>query len=288
MVPLSVSLHICTNDLWTTLPPGRFGFSASLPSYWMIRKCILFCCHSFIHWTNVDSAPSTCQGFSQAGGTAVNTGSLFESHPCLVPLLPWEWFSSEPSSSQLQNAGKYNLPKRWLWKLAMLARVQWWDPGGVLGALSKCWCLNPTPLSSTSSFHAIGFGFRWGDSTFHSCAWVPRQLLFHWKEERLVVGSWSLPLVRSHLNPAFILRQELWPQHTVWTPSFYTEVRGFDGRRLGWAVANSASRSAAALSLSSISLYERISSNHLRNGRLLLFFFFFCFRSFIKKFKDYL
>ena len=148
MVPLSVSLHICTNDLWTTLPPGRFGFSASLPSYWMIRKCILFCCHSFIHWTNVDSAPSTCQGFSQAGGTAVNTGSLFESHPCLVPLLPWEWFSSEPSSSQLQNAGKYNLPKRWLWKLAMLARVQWWDPGGVLGALSKCWCLNPTPLQA--------------------------------------------------------------------------------------------------------------------------------------------
>lgn len=63
-------------------------------------------------------------------------------------LLPWEWFSSEPSSSQLQNAGKYNLPKRWLWKLAMLARVQWWDPGGVLGALSKCWCLNPAPLQA--------------------------------------------------------------------------------------------------------------------------------------------
>ena len=148
MVPLSVSLHICTNNLWATLPPGRSGFFASLWSHWAIRKCILCCCHSFIRWTNADSAPSTCQGFSQAGGTAVNTGSLFESHPCLVPLWPWEWFSSEPSSSQLQNAGKCNLPKRWLWKLAMLARVQWWGPGGILGALSKCWCLNPAPLQA--------------------------------------------------------------------------------------------------------------------------------------------
>lgn len=87
MVPLSVSLHICTNNLWAALPPGRSGFFASLPSHWAIRKCILCCCHSFIHWTSADSAPSTCQGFSQAGGTAVNTGSL-NPIPVLFPCDP--------------------------------------------------------------------------------------------------------------------------------------------------------------------------------------------------------
>lgn len=126
----------------------------------------------------------------------------------------------------------------------------------------------PTSLSSTSSFHNIGFGFRWGDSALHSCAWVPQQLLFHGKEERLVVGSWSLLLVRSHLNPAFILQQEPWPQHTVCF-LFTMKSEALTERELGWNVASSASHSAAALSFSSFSLYERISSNHASNGRLL-------------------
>lgn len=157
------------------------------------------------------------------------TQALFKSHPCL---LPWEWFSSEPSSSATE-CRQYNLPKRWLWKLWPCWHVFSGGPRRGPGALSKCWCLNPAPtsLSSTSSFHYHWICFRWGDSTFHSClgaSTAPLPL----KEQRLVVGSWSLLLVRSHLNPAFILRQELWPQHTP-ELSFTLKSEGFDGKRIG-------------------------------------------------------
>ena len=140
----------------------------------------------------------------------------------------------------------------------------------------------PTSLSSTSSFRNIGFGFRWGDSALHSCAWVPQQLLFHGKEERLVVGSWSLLLVRSHLNPAFILQQEPWPQHTV---CFLLTMKSeaLTERELGWNVASSASHSAAALSFSSFFYVKEFPAT-----TQVMADYIFCFRSFIKKFKDYL
>lgn len=56
-----------------------------------------------------------------------------------------------------------------------------------------------------------------------------------------------ISVVRSHFDIAFILRQGLWPQHTVWSPSCTLKSEALVERELCWNLANPASCSAIAL-----------------------------------------